>query len=602
MDQWTLAIDFGTSFTAAAMRVGDRRPEILTLDGESRMPSLVLLNEDGELVVGRNAENQADINPERVVRTPKEDVGHGVMPLAGNAVKVTDAVGKVLGTVHDEALRQRGNAAPQTVWLTHPAAWEQTRQQALKDAAASAGIAAPELIPEPVAAAIYYAGERLEPGQYVAVYDLGGGTFDTAVLRRTEDGFELAGPPGGNEVAGEDFDHRLYLYLGEQLPPDEWKLLTESSERKWKSANFRFKTEVRKAKVALSTHNSFSIFVPGVDRDLRITRPEFQQLIRKDIAATIEELNDTISKAGLKPEQVSAIYLVGGSSRIPLVAQLMKNEFGDLVKTWDDPKTVVALGATLAPPPPVKEKEVTEEKDTTDLVTKVVTPTNLDDGPAGRPEPGPETHERKRPKVLLIAGALVVVALAIIAAVTMTGDGDTGRDIPIPSTGSDPTTAGDPTPDDGLTTEEQALLEHVPVEISAGGCVSDQASVDQGATFSEEVYAAIICEDAGRGATSVQYWEYYDNQGMYDEYYDTMNNRGLVKNQGGNCGEVWPGEHQYDVGEVVGGRVICWTDQDFNAFLFWTDEATSIYSIAINDTRNEIGLFKWWSRGDNPVD
>ena len=131
---------------------------------------------------------------------------------------------------------------------------------------------------EPVAAARYFIEGHVEPGQHVAVYDLGGGTFDTAVLRRTADDYELAGPPGGEEdMGGEAFDDRLFRYLGGLLAPDAWDAIQNSTERRWKQARSSFRQGVREAKEALSRDTSYTVAVPfPVDQQVRITRGEFE--------------------------------------------------------------------------------------------------------------------------------------------------------------------------------------------------------------------------------------------------------------------------------------------------------------------------------------
>lgn len=348
-DGWTLAVDFGTSFTVGALsRNGP--PEVVRVDGEPRIPSIVFMGDDGELVVGWPAENQAALAPARVARALKREVGRGFPMLLGDQqVQVEDAVARILEVVFQEARRLQGGADPVEVRLTHPARWAEQRRTSLERAARLAGLESPALVPEPIGAASYFASERLEPGQFVAVYDLGGGTFDTAVLRRTEAGFEIHGQPGGiDPLGGEDFDYRIYQFLGEQLAAEDqaaWEALRESPERKWRRASADFLTEARKAKEALSRQTSYDLYLRDpVDREIRLTKGQVESLIQADIERTLDELERTIGGAGLSTGDVSAIYLVGGSSKIPLVTRLVQERFGR-VDTWADPKAVVALGA-----------------------------------------------------------------------------------------------------------------------------------------------------------------------------------------------------------------------------------------------------------------
>jgi actin-like ATPase involved in cell morphogenesis len=347
---WSLAIDFGTSYTAAAV-TRDERVEVLEIDGGPRMPSLVLLGEDGELIVGRAAEQQAPLFPGRVERAPKRYLGvPRPLLIEGTPVRAVEAVARILEVVLTEARRRHGGSDPAEVVLTHPARWAATRTEALVEAASIAGISNPVLLPEPVAAARYFIDGNVEPSQHVAVYDLGAGTFDTAVLRRTVDDYALAGPPGGEEdLGGDAFDDRLFRYLGGLLEPDAWQSIQNSTERRWKQARASFRQQVRDAKEALSRDTSYTLAVPfPVDQQLRITRGELEDLIRFDLKKTVVELADTIRAAGLTVDDIAAIYLVGGSSRLPIVTRLLSDTFGRLPTTWDDPKAVVSLGAAKA--------------------------------------------------------------------------------------------------------------------------------------------------------------------------------------------------------------------------------------------------------------
>ena len=241
--------------------------------------------------------------------------------------------------------------APSVVRLTHPARWGAKSLATLRQAARAAGFEDPEFVPEPVAAALHFASERLDVGEYVAVYDLGGGTFDTAVLRRTADSFAVVGAPGGNEdLGGEDFDDRLYRDLGRQLDAEQWTQLRESRERSWSQANRLLLHEARRAKEILSKSPDYELYVPPpVDRDLHVTADELNGLIASDLEGTVSELERTIRGAGLAPGDLAAIYLAGGSSRIPLVARLIQQRLGQLPDYLDDPKSVIVLGAARIP-------------------------------------------------------------------------------------------------------------------------------------------------------------------------------------------------------------------------------------------------------------
>ncbi len=356
MAGWILAIDFGTTSTAAAMRVGDS-VQRLEIDGASRMPSLVFWREgtgsdrSGRLVLGEEADDLSSLAPWCLERTPKRRMGDEFMRLGEKELRVTDVIGSILRKVHEEALRTRGGEPPAEVRLTFPARWSRPRLDKLREAARIAGFESPVFIPEPVAAAMHFASERLAVGEHVAVYDLGGGTFDTAVLRRTENSFEVVGAPGGDEeLGGEDFDDRLYRYLGRQLAEDKWQALRSSKERSWTQANRELLRQARRTKEFLSRSPHSEFYAPPpVDQELHASAETFRELIIADLEVTVSELERTIQSAGLKPDDLASIYLAGGSSRIPLIARLIQRRLGQLPEYLDDPKSVVALGAASAP-------------------------------------------------------------------------------------------------------------------------------------------------------------------------------------------------------------------------------------------------------------
>ena len=354
MPGWILAIDFGTSSTAAARRVGDR-VELIQLEGGPRMPSMVFWREGtgaatGRLVLGQEADELSTLAPWCLERSPKRRLGDESMQLGEKQLRVVEVVGAILREVHNEALSLSGGEPPGEIRLTHPARWGRGRLDKLREAARIAGIEHPDFVPEPVAAAVHFASERLSVGEHVAVYDLGGGTFDTAVLRRTEASFEVVGRPGGDEeLGGEDFDDLLYRHLGDQLAGETWRRMRSSDgreERAFAGANRDLLRHARRAKEALSRNPQYEFYMgPPVDQELLATAPDFERLVAPTLRGTAAELENTIIRAGLKPDQLRAIYLAGGSSRIPLVARLIHERLGLMPEHLDDPKAVIALGA-----------------------------------------------------------------------------------------------------------------------------------------------------------------------------------------------------------------------------------------------------------------
>ncbi|WP_053084635.1 PQQ-binding-like beta-propeller repeat protein [Streptomyces viridochromogenes] len=357
MAEWVLAIDFGTSFTTAAMTGRDGRAEVLEVEESRYLPSLVYRDEDGQLLVGHAADSEARVFPERAERLPKRALASGrpTVRLGGTAVAVVDLVAAVLGEVTAEALRRHNQLPPDRVVLTHPARWGSDELDLLAQAAVQAGMPAPQFLPEPVAAAIYYTTPDLPVGAYVAVYDLGGGTFDTAVLRRTGTGYELVGAPGGDpHLGGEDFDEALLDMVGQHaqaIDPVPWQHLWHHDDRTTRKAQRTLRQEITRAKKLLSKHMSCTLYIEGYSESVRVTRPEFEAAIDTRLHDSVTELLHTIKTASLVPAQLSAVYLTGGSSRIPRVSELVGTAIGALPRTSDDPKSVVALGAIQTPTP-----------------------------------------------------------------------------------------------------------------------------------------------------------------------------------------------------------------------------------------------------------
>ena len=353
MPSWILAIDFGTSYTVAAAKVGDRSPEI---GGERRMPSVVMVDQDGQLFVGRTAEDLSVTNPGGTLRALKNRLGDQTpVILGGRPYQVVNLVAAVLRGVYEQVVEQIGEP-PAEVRLTHPATWNQPRITRLVEAAARAGLGQPLLVPEPVAAALSYAADvGIAPGRPIVVYDLGGGTFDSAVVTVRDGGFTVVGRPGGDQhIGGELFDELVANYVGERIDPAAWEHIQVGDDASWRQIGAALRNEARKAKEALSSHPFVTVLVPlpsGLTQ-VRITRDEFRDMIRPYIAETVETLHRCIAAAGVDPRDLAGISLVGGSSRSPVVEDMVRDAFPMVpISRRGDPKATVAAGATLADRP-----------------------------------------------------------------------------------------------------------------------------------------------------------------------------------------------------------------------------------------------------------
>ena len=344
---YRLGVDLGTTFTAAA--VGDGGvPWVLGLGNRAlQVPSVVFLGADGGFLVGEAAERRGTAEPDRLVREFKRRLGDNV-PLMVGGVSVTaeELMGHLLRWVVDRAVERMGGP-PSEVVLTYPANWGPFKIGLLQQIVTLAGIGTWRGCPEPVAAAAQYAASvRVAVGDRLAVYDLGGGTFDVCVLEKTEDGFAVLGTPEGVEqLGGVDFDELVFGLvwdsLGEKiaaLDPDDEAVTVGLA---------RLRRECVEAKEALSgdVDAVVPVSLPGLSTAVRITRSEFESLIRPSLEATMAGLSRALRSASVEAKDLRAIVLVGGSSRIPLVGEMLQREFGVPTALDIHPKHDVALGA-----------------------------------------------------------------------------------------------------------------------------------------------------------------------------------------------------------------------------------------------------------------
>ncbi|MFY1692273.1 Hsp70 family protein [Plantactinospora sp. WMMB782] len=351
-----LAIDFGTSNTVAVARGADGRARPLLFDGTPLLPSAVCLDPAGTPLTGRDAVRAARLEPARFEPAPKRRIDDGSVLLGDREMPVTELVGAVLRRVTVEAYRQLGGV--DEVRLTHPARWGGRRRGILVDAARAAGLPPPRLVAEPVAAAAYYPavpGTAVPPGRALAVYDLGGGTFDAAVVRRGTAGFDVLAESGLTDLGGLDFDQALVEHLGRGYAggrTELWQGLLGPTDPGRRRARELLYDDVRAAKELLSRAASADLHLPALDLRAHLTRDELESLVRRPLQQTVGCLADTIAAARLDPADLVGIFLVGGSSRIPLAARLIHAELGVAPTTLEQPETVVAEGALRLDDPP----------------------------------------------------------------------------------------------------------------------------------------------------------------------------------------------------------------------------------------------------------
>jgi actin-like ATPase involved in cell morphogenesis len=344
-----LGIDLGTTYTAAAV-CRDGKAEIVRLGGHTAaIPSVVLVRDDGEVLTGEAAERRAVTEPLGVAREFKRRFGDPTpVTVGGTTMSVEALTARLLAAVVAKVAEVEGGR-PEGVTISHPANWGDFKKQLLLQAVGLAELPPVSLISEPEAAAIHYAAqERVAKGSVVAVYDLGGGTFDAAVLRRNEFGWQILGQPEGVEhLGGVDFDEAVFDHvvgtLGDDfdlLDPDDTAVL---------SAVARLRQECVAAKEALTadTDATVPVLLPATQTEVRLTRPELETMIRPSIAASIAALERALRSASVSPAEVTSVLLVGGSSRVPLVASMVGEALERPVALDAHPKHGVALGAAI---------------------------------------------------------------------------------------------------------------------------------------------------------------------------------------------------------------------------------------------------------------
>jgi hypothetical protein len=393
---WLLAIDFGTSFTSAAVRRDGLAPQLVSLDGGFSTRSCVLWDaraDPARLVAGRLAAAGMARAPGAFVGTPKRLIDlERPFQLGERGFAVSELIAAVLEHVL-VAVRGVGDGPPAELRLTHPADWEvaTSRLGVLRAAAELAlkragweGVPI-KLMPEPVAAAIAVADQHAVPaGACIAVYDLGGGTFDAAVVRRTMSGFEVLGAAEGMVCGGEAFDDLLLeklhdaltgvenaelLFDSPELPaaltaeqlaeldPERQQQLKQAQTKalRWLAGKLTLRERVRECKELLSGSDVVDVEIPVLDRDIQISRhQEFEQWIEPQILETIGVLENTITeaKAWMGEAELENVVLTGGASRIPLVEQLVHAQTKLPTVRMPDPKGIVAFGAARDPLPP----------------------------------------------------------------------------------------------------------------------------------------------------------------------------------------------------------------------------------------------------------
>jgi actin-like ATPase involved in cell morphogenesis len=321
------------------------------------IPTTVFVGDDGSVLIGEAASRRGLEDPSRFAREFKRRVGDSApLILGGSPYSAESLMARVLAWVV-ALVTERHDGGPDVVAVTHPANWGGFKKERLADAIAQAGLGDPRrgdaqvmTLSEPEAAARYYAStERIATGQLIAVYDLGGGTFDATVLEKTDDGFQIRGVPQGVEqLGGIDFDASILGHVDRVLAGAVSSISSDDALTRMQLA--RLRTSCIEAKEALSSDSraSFPVSLPNTETVVALSRAELETMIRAPLAESIDALRRALKTADVSPSDLDAVLLVGGSSRIPLVADLVARELGLRVAVDVHPKNAVALGAALA--------------------------------------------------------------------------------------------------------------------------------------------------------------------------------------------------------------------------------------------------------------
>ena len=344
-----IGIDLGTTNSCVAVMEGGEAVVIPNAEGNRTTPSVVAFSKTGERMVGQVAKRQAITNPDRTISSIKREMGSDYkVEIDGKKYTPQEISAMILQKLKADAESYLGGPVTEAV-ITVPAYFTDAQRQATKDAGKIAGLEVKRIINEPTAAALAYGLDK-ESDQKIMVYDLGGGTFDVSVLEIGDGVIEVLATAGNNRLGGDDFDKCIMDWMvGEFKKSDGVDL---SGDR---VAMQRLKEAAEKAKIELSSSTSTEINLPyimpvgGVPKHLvkTLTRAKFEQLAHDLIQACLEPCKKAISDAGLSTSDIDEVILVGGSSRIPAVQQLVQDYFGKVPSKGVNPDEVVAVGAAI---------------------------------------------------------------------------------------------------------------------------------------------------------------------------------------------------------------------------------------------------------------
>lgn len=345
-----IGIDLGTTNSAVAIMEGGQATIIPNAEGNRTTPSVVAFTKDGERLVGETAKRQAIMNPDRTISSIKRDMGTDrKVTIDGKAYTPQEISAMILQKLKADAESYLGQSVSEAV-ITVPAYFTDAQRQATKDAGKIAGLDVKRIINEPTAAALAYGVDKDEDSSKIMVFDLGGGTFDVSILEVGDGVFEVLSTRGNNRLGGDDFDNALMDYIAE-----DFKKQNGVDLRLDPTSDQRLKDAAEKAKKELSSAMTSTINLPfitavngqPVHLNMDVTRAKFEELIAPLVKKTEEPVNNALKDAGLSASDLNKVLLVGGSTRVPMVQDLVKKLTGKDPQKDINPDECVALGAAI---------------------------------------------------------------------------------------------------------------------------------------------------------------------------------------------------------------------------------------------------------------
>ena len=367
-----LGIDMGTTNSAMAVMEGSEPEILVNAEGDRTTPSVEGFRKDGERVVGKAAKNQAVTNPENTVASVKRFIGRSfdetgeeqktvsykvqkgkdgraVVDIDGKDYTPEEISAMVLQKLKADAEKQLGSPVTQAV-ITVPAYFNDAQRQATKDAGKIAGLEVLRIINEPTAAALAYGLDKTNKDEKILVFDLGGGTFDVSILELGDGVFEVAATAGDNHLGGDDWDQRVIDWLADKFKADNGIDLRQD-----KMALQRLKEAAEKAKMELSSTTQANINLPFITADASgpkhldytLTRAEFERITKDLLDRVKKPVEQALKDAGLKAGDIDEVILVGGSTRMPAVQDVVKKLTGKEPNMSVNPDEVVAMGAAV---------------------------------------------------------------------------------------------------------------------------------------------------------------------------------------------------------------------------------------------------------------